>query len=118
MGESMRGIILGLAWAVMTATALAGPLEDGLAAYRRGDDATGLRLLRPLADQGVPAAQLCVGITFASGSTGVRDGAEAMRLFRLAAMQGYAPAMAMLGTMYVVEMLLPQDLVQAHMWFS
>jgi hypothetical protein len=34
-----------------------GPLEDGLAAAKRGDYATALRLSRPLADQGDAVAQ-------------------------------------------------------------
>lgn len=37
--------------------ASAGPLEDGRAAYDRGDYATALRLWGPLADQGNPSAQ-------------------------------------------------------------
>jgi len=38
----------------LTAPVAAGPFEDGLAAYGRGDYATALRLIRPLADQGKP----------------------------------------------------------------
>ena len=38
--------------------AAAGPLEDAVAAARKGDYATALRLLRPLADQGDAVAQL------------------------------------------------------------
>lgn len=34
------------------APAVAGPLEDGFAAYNKGDYATALRLWRALADQG------------------------------------------------------------------
>jgi hypothetical protein len=37
--------------------AIAGPFEDGMAAYNRGDYATALRLFRPLADTGDPSAQ-------------------------------------------------------------
>ena len=36
----------------LAAPVAAGPLEDANAAYYRGDYATALRLLRPLADQG------------------------------------------------------------------
>jgi TPR repeat protein len=42
----------------------AGPLEDGVAAYRRSDFATALRLLRPLADQGDAVAQARLGLMY------------------------------------------------------
>ena len=35
----------------------AGPLEDATAAYERGDYATALQIIRPLADQGHAEAQ-------------------------------------------------------------
>jgi hypothetical protein len=37
--------------------AVAGPFEDGVAAYQRGDYATALQLLRPLAERGNAEAQ-------------------------------------------------------------
>jgi hypothetical protein len=43
--------------AAVVGAAGAGPLEDALAAHERGDDATALRLIRPLADQGNAVAQ-------------------------------------------------------------
>ena len=42
--------------------AAAGPLEDGQAAYQKGDYATALQILRPLAEQGNPAAQTVFGM--------------------------------------------------------
>ena len=44
--------------------AAAGPLEDAIAAVRKGDYATAIRLLRPLADQGNAAAQHILGIMY------------------------------------------------------
>src|SRR5512139_1264216 len=40
-----------LMWS-FAAPVAAGPLEDGYTAYTRGDFATAMRLMRPLADQG------------------------------------------------------------------
>ena len=40
----------------------AGPFEEGVAAYERGDYATALRLIQPLAIQGGAAAQFNLGI--------------------------------------------------------
>ena len=67
----------------------AGPFADGRAAYDRGDYATALRLWRPLADQGNPAAQYNLGGMYAS-SRGVSQGVphdlvQAYKWFSLAA---------------------------------
>jgi hypothetical protein len=42
----------------------AGPLEDGNAAYKRGDYKTAMRILRPLADQGDGMAEAIVGLMY------------------------------------------------------
>ncbi len=47
--------------------AMAGPLEDGAAAVQRGDYATAMGLLRPLADQRNAAAQTNLGWMYAIG---------------------------------------------------
>src|SRR5262249_61388897 len=52
-------LMLGLA-----APVAAGPLEDGYTAYTRGDFATAMRLMRPLADQGLVTAQTVVGLMY------------------------------------------------------
>jgi hypothetical protein len=39
---------------VVVSTAVAGPFEDAVAAYRDGEYATALRLFRPLADRVLP----------------------------------------------------------------
>ena len=44
--------------------AVAGPLEDGLEAYEKGDYATALRLWRPLAEQGDADAQSNLGLMY------------------------------------------------------
>jgi uncharacterized protein len=44
--------------------ASAGPYEDGLAAAKRGDHATALKLWRPLAEQGHPLAQFGLGALY------------------------------------------------------
>jgi uncharacterized protein len=47
--------------------AVAEPLEDGVAAVKRRDYGTALRLFRPLADQGDDVAQFDLGITYNKG---------------------------------------------------
>jgi TPR repeat protein len=51
----------------LAAPVAAGPWEDAAAAYSRGDYATTLRLLRPLANQGDAGAQYNLGLMYAKG---------------------------------------------------
>ncbi len=52
------GSVLALA---LLGVAKAGQLEDGMAAAERGDYATALQLIRPLAERGKVAAQFSLG---------------------------------------------------------
>jgi uncharacterized protein len=72
----------------LAAPVAAGPLEDGYTAYTRGDFATAMRLMRPLADQGHVTAQTVVGLMYYFNYGG--DYVSAYMWFRLAAAQGNA----------------------------
>ena len=48
----------------LAAPLVAEPIEDGYTAYTRGDFATAMRLMRPLADQGHVTAQTVVGLMY------------------------------------------------------
>src|ERR1700710_1455940 len=50
-----------------TPAAFAGPWEDGMAAYNRGDYMPAIRLFRPLAEQGNAKAQNVLGVMFRKG---------------------------------------------------
>jgi Sel1 repeat len=63
----------------------AGPGEDAMAAYARGDYITALRILRPLADQGDAQAQYNLGVLYDNGLGVPQDDAEAMKWYRKAA---------------------------------
>jgi TPR repeat protein len=76
-------IILVLTFATPMA---AGPLEDGYAAYQRGDFATAMQIMRPLADQGHVTAQNVVGLLYYFNYGG--DYVSAYMWFNLAAAQG------------------------------
>jgi TPR repeat protein len=84
----------------ITCAAVAGPFEDGTAAYDRGDYATALRLFRPPADQGDARAQFALGWMYQYGKGVPLDYAAAIKWYRLAADQGLAGAQAFLGGMY------------------
>ena len=67
----------------------AGPYEDGLAAYIKGDHATALRLWRPLAEQGLAGAQFFLGMMYVVGQDVPQDYVTAHMWFDLAAAGGY-----------------------------
>ena len=92
-------------------------LGEGLAAYKRGDYATVMRLLRPLADQGMAVAQFSLGVMYANGMGAPQDATQAVNWFRKAADQGNADAQANLGAMYDKGQGVSQDFVQAVNWF-
>ena len=75
-----------------TAPVLAGPFEDGRAAYNRGDYATALRLWHPLAEQGNAIVQFNLGLLYYWGhgvlQDSVQDYVEAHKWFNLAAAGG------------------------------
>jgi len=88
-------LMLGLA-----APVSAGPLDDGGAAYQRGDYATAFQLWRPLADQGDGSAQFNLGLMYAEGEGVPQDFVAAVAWYRKAADQGYARAQFKLGLMH------------------
>jgi TPR repeat protein len=92
MKAFVRTGILALAVMALTAPAIAGPHEDGLAAYRRGDYATTLRLWRPLAEQGQAWAQFNLGLMHRDGEGVPQDYAAAHMWLTLAAAQGFENA--------------------------
>ena len=102
----------------LAGTALAGPLEDGVAAYDRGEYATALRLLQPLANGGNRDAQNRLGAMYGTGQGVPQDYAEARKWYRMAADQGNADAQNNLAVMYVKGEGVPQDYVEAHKWFN
>ena len=72
-GSSMRSTLVRDSVLYTSGTALAGPLKDGLAAAKRGDYATALQLIRPLAKRGDTAALFSLGGMFDTGKGVSRD---------------------------------------------
>lgn len=105
-------LVLGL-----SAPVLAGPFEDGVAAYDKGDYATAMRLWRLLADQGFANAQIGLGIMYDNGQGVPQDYAVAVKWYRLAADQGYAGAQNNLGVRYDEGLGVPQDYATAVKWY-
>lgn len=91
---------LGVALCLAVNIAAAGPLEDAQIAYNNADYETALRLLMPLADQGIPDAQFNLGVLYANGQGVALNNGEAVRWYQRAAEQGYANAQYNLAIMY------------------
>src|SRR5260370_1419165 len=109
--------------AVVVSTSLAdslaaGPLDDGQAAYDRGNYATALLLWRPLAEQGDASAQYSLGVMYDHGQGVPRNYSEALAWFRKAAELGHAGAQYNLGAMYAEGQGVPRDYVLAYMWLN
>jgi len=101
----------------MAAAAVAGPFEDGSAAYRREDYVTAYRLWRPLADQGNSQAQAHLGLMYEAGHGVQQDYAEAEKWYRKAAEQGLAEAQLLLGSLYVRGLGVPVYHAEAMKWW-
>jgi TPR repeat protein len=96
LGTLLVGMMLSVGGSIMRA----GPLEDATGASQRGDYATALRLLRPLAEQGNAVAQYNLGVMYTAGQGVAQDDRVAVKWFRLGAEQGNPDAQANLGFMY------------------
>ena len=97
----MWNVIIGLilVLSIVAAPALAGPVEDALAAYNLGDYAQALALYQLLAAQGNTTAQYNLGIMYENGQGVPQDYGQAVQWYRQVAEQGDAPAQGRLGAM-------------------
>jgi len=96
----MAGFVALLLSLGLAAPGAAGPLEDAVAAYGRGDHATAIRLLGPLANRGSASAEAMLGTIYALGQGVPKDYAAALTWYRKAAEHGDAKAQNNLGFMY------------------
>jgi len=92
--------------------AVAGPWEDGMAAYNRGDYAPAVRLFRPLAEQGNAKAQNLLGVMYRRGQGVARNSVRAFLWFNRAAARGDAAAKAELHD--VSQTMTREELAQAR----
>ena len=96
---------------------VAGPYEDGKAAFDRGDFQTALRDWRPLAHKGVAEAEFGLGVMYANGDGVAPDYGIAASWFRKAAEKNYAAAQFELGGLYVNGHGVAKDYAIALGWF-
>lgn len=80
--------------------AVAGPLDDGLAAFHQDNYAQAFNIWKPLAEAGNADAQYNVGLLYMKGLGVEKNSRTARQLFMAAAKQGQPDAQYNLGLMY------------------
>ena len=91
--------------------AAAGPWEDGMVAYNRGDYVPAMKLIRPLAQAGNAKAQNAIGVMYRKGEGVARSSTRAFMWFSLAAKKGDPSAKASLQE--VSKDMTPAEMAQA-----
>ena len=92
-------------------------LDEGIAAYPRGDYATAFREFLSSAQQGDVWAMAMVGGMYEEGKGVPQDYAQSFTWYRRAAAQGQALAQYNLGGIYYKGQGVPQDYAQAMQWY-
>ena len=99
------------------AGAVAGPLEDGVAAYNRGDYVPAIHLFRPLAQGGNARAQRALGAMYRRGQGVAKNLPRAFMWLSLASARGDLAAKAelheMSRTMTAEELSQAREMMQA-----
>ncbi len=93
-------------------------LQSGLDFYLNGNYLSALKALTPLADQGVAAAQLRLGVMNEFGQGVPQNYRKAVAWYRKAAEQENAVAQYRLGEKYDLGLGIPQNKKIAYDWYS
>src|ERR1700752_1038493 len=102
----------------LAAPATAAELDDAVAAAHRGEYATALRGLSPLAEGGDARAQFDIGFMHAQGWGVPKDSAQAIKWYRKAGDQGLEIAHHFLGIAYWKGDGVQRDYAEAARWFA
>ena len=108
----MVGGLIVAAQILGSAAALAGPWEDGMAAYNRGDYVPAMRVFRAMAEQGNAKAQSVLGVMYRHGQGVSRNPVRAFLWFSRAAARGDTKARAELHE--VSQTMTSEELSQAR----
>jgi len=112
-----RPLAAALLASAIVASALAGPLEDGMEAYQEKDYLKAIQIWRPLAQAGDASAQYRLGVLYAEGRGVAPNDAEAALWFERAADQGEPMAQYNLGASYAEGAGVRKDMATAAKWF-
>lgn len=118
---NIRGLISAAMCVALAATFCAGPswagVEEGLAAFERGDYRTARRILTVAAKRGDTTAQFKLGNMYLAGLGVSKDLREGTFWFRKAAEGGLAEAQYTIAAMYALGEGVPQDYAEARRWY-
>src|SRR5450755_3057544 len=103
---------------VLGVSAVAGPLEDGIAAYHEQSYVKAAEIWRPLAEKGDATAQYFLGTLFAEGKGVEQNDATAFMWFQRAANQGDAAAQYNVGASYAEGTGVQKSSADAAKWFQ
>jgi len=112
MGKLIVSGLLAAALAFMSASAHAGPWEDGMAAYNRGDYVPAIAVFRGMARAGNAKAQGMLGAMYQRGQGVAKSAPHAFMWLTMAASRGDAQAKVELKT--VSAAMTPDELTQAR----
>jgi hypothetical protein len=120
-----RGHAMGKIWLSMGFLALVltvaieahADFDHAAAAFEKGDYATALSELKPLAKQGDARSQYAMGVMAENGFGMPKDLAQAATWYRKAAEQGNTDAQYNLGAMYEHGIGMPVNHAQAARWY-
>ncbi len=99
-------------------TCVAGPFEDGVAAYDKGQFDVALKLWLPLAEQGDAAAQYNVAGMYEKGTGVPADPAQAAHWYLEAAKKGDVDAELKVGDLYTSGTGVAKDTDEARRWYT
>ncbi len=99
-------------------TAVAGPFDDGVAAYDQGQFDKALQLWLPLAQQGNVVAQFNVAALYEKGSGVAQNPVEAARWYLEAAKQGDLDAQLKIASLYEDGTGVEKDADAARKWYQ
>ena len=112
-----REFAAALALTVAIALPARADFDHAVAAFDKGDYATAIRELQPLAAKGDPRSQYAMGVMAENGFGMPKNLAQAAGWYRKAAEQGNTDAQYNLGAMYEHGIGMPVNHAQAARWY-
>ena len=112
MRKLVLGSLVAAAVGLCGASAVAGPWEDGMAAYNRGDYVPAIQVFRGMARAGNAKAQMMLGAMYHRGQGVAKSSTHAFMWLSLAASRGDTRAKAELKT--VAATMTPADMARAN----
>jgi TPR repeat protein len=107
-----------LFWAVSFSSSSASPTDKAAQAMEKGDFATAVDELHPLAEKGDPNAEFLLGMLYDAGNGVARDPSAAASWYRRAADQNHLLAQVYLGALFYTGQGVRQDYAEAMHWFQ